>query len=124
MSYTPQVSLDRLYTVNTVAHNFACPKLCYKPLWKDQKKFKWMKTGVCAHDPTYCRSQKTQTNYGSHALEFQPYTPYTYDPTWEENHLYGPPGPCKVANLYFKHTQKPCDKLKKCQKCVSHRRFV
>ena len=98
-------SYNELYAKNMNDCNSNCiqGRQCYRP----NKSMPWMKRGVCAND--------THTEYSK-------YTPYTYDPQWEETYFNAPcQGPARVNGLWFQHVVKPfqqCRKGCKCKKCL------
>lgn len=119
-------SYEQLYANNLNDCNANCPKGkgCYHP----NPNSSWMKKGVCADDK-YANHASATGYKGQHSnLEFSKYTPYTYDPQWEETHFNYPcQGPARVNGLWFKHTVRPfkqCVKGCKCKICAFKRVYV
>ncbi len=114
-------SYNELYAHNMNDCNFNYQKECYNP----KADASWMKKGVCANI-NYTSASGYKGQYST--LEFSKYTPYTYDPKWEEIHFNRPcQGPDRVNRLWFQHIVKPfkqCVKGCKCKICTYQRVYV
>lgn len=122
------VDYNRLYKHNTVDCRFHSTSKSATKCYHPSKTSGWMRRGVFADD----KFDHKTTDNKLMGLDFQRYTPFTYDPQFEETHFEDPScqGFSGVRGLWFRHSVKPfalpsskcaCDGKKKCFK---NRKFV
>lgn len=124
--FESETNLKPSYT-ELYKHNINdCGANCYDKCQNVDFNKPWMKKGVCADDKHANKVSNSGYKGQYSTLEFSKYTPYTYDPQWEETHYNYPcQGPARVNGLWFQHTVKPFKQpLDKCNKCFFKRKYV